>query len=82
VIGTLPHTRIATVKEATMFNIHESPTLNDRFANEVKAAVLASGWVMHDPEFPDELGKTRGTHSEIRPLTRVEYWTGTEWKDL
>jgi hypothetical protein len=42
VIGTSPHTWIAAVKEATMFDIHDSPASNDRLADEVKAAVLVA----------------------------------------
>lgn len=49
-------------------------------ASRVKVRV--SGCVMYDPEHPDKMGKTRGTLWEIHPVTRIEYWTGTDWKDL
>jgi hypothetical protein len=41
-IGASPHPWIAAVKEATMFDIHDSPASNDRLADEVKAAVLVA----------------------------------------
>lgn len=47
-----------------------------------RVKVRISGWVMYDPEHPDKMGKTRGTLWEIHPVTRIEYWTGTDWKDL
>jgi hypothetical protein len=42
VIGASPHPWIAAMKEATMFDIHDSPASNDRLADEVKAAVLVA----------------------------------------
>ena len=47
-----------------------------------RVKVRISGWVMYDPEHPDKLGKTRGTLWEIHPVTRIQYWSGTAWKDL
>jgi hypothetical protein len=49
-------------------------------ASRVKVKI--SGWVMYDPEHPDKIGITRGTLWEIHPVTRIQYWTGTSWKDL
>jgi hypothetical protein len=42
VIGTSPHTWFAAVKEATMFDNHDSPASPERLADEVKAAVLVA----------------------------------------
>jgi hypothetical protein len=43
-------------------------------ARAVKAqrAVRISGWLMLDPEHPDQVGKTRGTIWEIHPITAIE----------
>ena len=49
-------------------------------ASRVKVRI--SGWVMFDPEHPPHLGKTRGTLWEVHPVTRIQYWTGTDWQDL
>ncbi len=34
--------------------------------------VRISGWLMWDPDHPDQVGKTRGTTWEIHPVTRIE----------
>jgi len=35
-------------------------------------AVRISGWLMLDPEHPDQLGKTRGTIWEIHPVMKLK----------
>lgn len=40
------------------------------------AKVRVSGWVMYDPEHPDQLDKTRGTLWEVHPVTKIEVWSG------
>ncbi len=57
-----------------------APRLEKIGADRVKVKI--SGWVMYDPEHPDKIGTTRGTLWEIHPITRIEFWTGTEWTDL
>lgn len=44
--------------------------------------VRISGWVMYDPEHPDQLGKTRGTLWEVHPVTKIEVWSGGQWREL
>ncbi|MBI1822752.1 MAG: hypothetical protein HYR80_01340 [Nitrospirae bacterium] len=46
------------------------------------ARVRISGWAMYDPEHPDQLGKTRGTIWEVHPVTKIEVWTGNQWREL
>lgn len=46
------------------------------------AKVRVFGWVMYDPEHPDQLGKTRGTLWEVHPVTRIEVWSGGRWRDI
>jgi hypothetical protein len=44
--------------------------------------VRVSGWLMLDPEHPEQLGKTRGTLWEIHPVMKIEVWSDSTWKGL
>ena len=44
--------------------------------------VRVSGWLLLDPEHPDQLGKTRGTLWEIHPVMRIEVWTEGRWREI
>ncbi|MGH9821901.1 MAG: hypothetical protein ACREDR_01380 [Blastocatellia bacterium] len=44
--------------------------------------VRISGWLMLDPEHPDQVGKTRGTIWEIHPIMKIEYMDGAGWTNL
>ncbi|HVO41458.1 MAG TPA: hypothetical protein VMT34_02490 [Aggregatilineales bacterium] len=44
--------------------------------------VRISGWLMLDPEHPDQVGKTRGTIWEIHPIIKIEYWQSGSWVNL
>ena len=44
--------------------------------------VRISGWLMLDPEHPDQLGKTRGTLWEIHPVMKIEVRRGDRWSAL
>lgn len=44
--------------------------------------VRISGWLMLDPEHPDQVGKTRGTIWEIHPIMRIETRRGGRWVSL
>ena len=47
------------------------------------AHVRITGWIMLDPEHPDQVGKTRGTIWELHPVTRVEVdQGGGRWQAL
>jgi hypothetical protein len=90
--GTSTDKAKRTALRARAVVVEATPSWQDQHPNwtatqlEKKAAarvkVRISGWVMYDPEHPDKIGKTRGTLWEIHPVTRIEYWTGTDWKDL
>jgi hypothetical protein len=41
--------------------------------------VRISGWLMWDPDHPDQVGKTRGTTWEIHPVTRIEVKRNGDW---
>lgn len=47
-----------------------------------KAKVRVTGWIMLDPEHPDQVGKTRGTIWELHPVTKVEVNQNGQWIDL
>ena len=44
--------------------------------------VRISGWLMLDPEHPDQVGKTRGTIWEIHPVMQIEVNQGGQWTPL
>ena len=44
--------------------------------------VRISGWLMLDPEHPDQVGKTRGTIWEIHPVMQVEVQQQGRWVSL
>jgi hypothetical protein len=47
-----------------------------------KDKVRVSGWLMLDPEHPDQVGKTRGTIWEIHPVMRFEIEQNGRWIPL
>ncbi len=53
-----------------------APILKDR------AKVRVSGWLLYNPEHPEQSGKTRGTLWEIHPVTKMEIWNGGTWREL
>ena len=44
--------------------------------------VRVSGWLMLDPEHPEQLRKTRGTIWELHPILRIEARARDAWVDL
>ncbi|HXN06764.1 MAG TPA: hypothetical protein VN944_06850 [Nitrospiria bacterium] len=44
--------------------------------------IKISGWVLYNPENPDQYGRIRGTLWEISPITRIEIWENGKWKEL
>jgi hypothetical protein len=44
--------------------------------------VRVSGWLMLDPEHPDQVGKTRGTIWEIHPIMQIEVQRSGAWVPL
>jgi hypothetical protein len=44
--------------------------------------VRISGWLLFDPEHPEQLGKTRASRWEVHPITRIEYYDQGQWQDL
>ncbi|MBV9718351.1 MAG: hypothetical protein JOZ77_03475 [Candidatus Eremiobacteraeota bacterium] len=52
-----------------------------RFSVE-RTLVKITGWLLFDPEHPNEVGKTRGGQWEIHPITKVEYFEQNSWHEL
>jgi hypothetical protein len=44
--------------------------------------VRISGWLLMDPEHPDQIGKTRGTIWEIHPIMQIETRSLGGWRPL
>ncbi|MDP9104620.1 MAG: hypothetical protein M3N49_01680 [Candidatus Eremiobacteraeota bacterium] len=54
----------------------------EKLAND-GTQVRVTGWILFDPEHPDEVGKTRGGQWEIHPVTKFEYDAGGgKWIEL
>lgn len=47
-----------------------------------KKRMRISGWLMLDPEHPDQIGKTRGTIWEIHPVMKMEVQENGRWINL
>jgi hypothetical protein len=47
-----------------------------------RAQVRISGWILLDPEHPDQVGKTRATIWEIHPVMKIEVSTGGMWREF
>ncbi len=64
-------------------SVHPAWTIN-RFSQLAsrRERVRISGWLMMDPEHPDQVGKTRGTIWEIHPIMQVETISGGQWRPL
>ncbi|HXG94376.1 MAG TPA: hypothetical protein VNN73_18675 [Blastocatellia bacterium] len=50
--------------------------------NRTNQRVRISGWLMLDPEHPNEVGKSRGTIWEIHPVTQIEVYQNGNWIKL
>src|SRR5262249_44124022 len=53
----------------------------ERAAQEERR-IRISGWLMLDPEHPDQVGKPRGTLWEIHPITSIEVQRDGRWVPL
>ncbi|MCU7495066.1 MAG: hypothetical protein HF314_03945 [Ignavibacteria bacterium] len=47
-----------------------------------KQKVRISGWLMFDPEHPDQINKTRGTIWEIHPIMMIEVEEDGKWVNI
>ncbi len=53
----------------------------ERLAHD-RARVRVRGWLMYDPEHPEQLDRTRGTLWEVHPVTGFAVWSGGRWVEL
>jgi hypothetical protein len=49
---------------------------------EQRAKVRITGWLMFDPQHPDQIGKTRGGLWEVHPITKIEVFSDGRWIEL
>ena len=47
-----------------------------------KTRVRISGWILLDPEHPDQVGKTRATIWEIHPILKIEASVSGKWQEF
>lgn len=47
-----------------------------------RAKVRITGWLMFDPQHPDQIGQTRGGIWEMHPVTAIEVFSGGQWREL
>lgn len=59
-------------------HMHWTTTLLGHLVRD-KDRVRVSGWLMLDPEHPDQVGKTRGTIWEIHPIMKFEVDQNGKW---
>jgi hypothetical protein len=56
--------------------------IKDNFKNIKGKRIRVTGWLMFDPEHPDQLGKTRGTLWEVHPVMKIEMLQGGGWVEF
>src|SRR5687768_865688 len=64
--------------------VHHPEWTSSRFQQLVRnrERVRVSGWLLMDPEHPDQIGKTRGTIWEIHPVMQIETRALGGWRPL
>ncbi len=75
----------AIVVEITPWVRAEHPSWTTTNLNRLitnKTRVRISGWVLLDPEHPDQVGKTRATIWEIHPIMKIEVFSGGQWQEF
>jgi hypothetical protein len=65
--------RDAVVVEPTPNMQEQHPSWTDEgIRSLVRQRIRVTGWLMYDPEHPDQLDRTRGTLWEVHPVMRIE----------
>jgi hypothetical protein len=86
IVDAQDHTRAqAVVAEVTPRWLASNPGWRLRFLKRLahqRARVRLTGWLMLDPEHPDQIGQTRGGLWEIHPITKIEVFSGGKWVEL
>jgi hypothetical protein len=74
--------RTAVVVEITPRVRRSHPGWTDSALMAASDSVRVTGWLMYDPEHPDQVGKSRATVWEIHPITKLEVWEHGAWNNL
>lgn len=72
----------AVVVELTPRVRRSHPGWSDAALKAASDSVRVTGWLMYDPDHPDQVGKTRATVWEIHPVTKLEVWERGAWNNL
>jgi hypothetical protein len=74
--------RTAVVVELTPRVRKDHPGWTDTAIEATSDSVRVTGWLMFDPDHPDQVGVSRRTVWEIHPVTKLEKWNGSGWTVL
>ena len=85
----------ATNEESKTFRVESvvvepTPLMQDKHPTWTKAAFMkllsrrirVTGWMMFDPEHPEQIGKTRATLWEVHPVMKIEVFQGGQWVEF
>jgi len=62
-------------------NNHPSWT-EDNFKTVRSKRIRVTGWLMFDPEHPDQIKKTRATLWEVHPVLKIEVFQNGQWTEF
>jgi hypothetical protein len=54
----------------------------EHFNDLIGERIRVTGWLMFDPEHPNQIGKTRGTLWEVHPVMKIEVFHNGEWVEF
>jgi hypothetical protein len=74
--------RMAVVVELTPRVRKDHASWTDGAIEAASVSMRVTGWLMYDPDHPDQVGTSRGTVWEIHPVTKLEKWNGSGWTVL
>jgi len=73
----------SVVVEPTPAMQERHPTWDEENFNElVGRRIRVTGWLMFDPEHPDQIAHTRGTLWEVHPVMKIEVFHAGEWLEF
>jgi hypothetical protein len=73
---------MSVVVEITPRVRRNHPGWTDAALKVASDSVRVTGWLMYDPQHPDQVGKSRATVWEIHPITKLEVWERGVWNNL
>ena len=75
----------AAVVEVTPRWKDANPTWSKTTLSQLKrqrAKVRIAGWLLFDQDHLNEVSNSRATAWEIHPITKIEVFSGGEWREL